>query len=435
MTFQGRFWNRTDSSRPGRGATVLLLGMAALATAGCDVTNPGPVQDEFLNLPASHEALVTGAERMLVQSMNRVAYSGAVVAREIFPGGETTGGLTARQQGGALPDDEVGDHWEFTQKARFIAEDAIRRFTTVAESYDPAVLAQAYIWAGYANRLLGENFCEVIFDGGAPEPAENALLRAEEQFTQALAIAGLTDAKRYAALAGRAQVRLLMDDWEGAVADAAGVPTDFVLVVDADGADVDSRNHIYWSNANLPYRQFTMHFTYYYDYYKQTHDPRVAWKEYPDQPVANASLAGYGQVPWSQDQKYTGVGSDYRMATGREMRLIEAEVLLRSGDWQQAMEKINGIRTAVDRDDTQTPLQPWAAASLDEAWTAYMRERGIELHLEARRLADLRRWEADNVPGDVNLPDFESKSSIFSAAPRAQCFPIPRSERDANPNA
>src|SRR5690606_10282056 len=198
--------------------------------------------------------------------------------------------------------------------------------------------------------------------GGAAEPYTAALARAEQHFTDALANAA-NDTHRWSARAGRAQVRLWLENWAGAAEDAGEVPTDFVLTVDADGADVDSRNHIYWSNANLPYRQFTMHHTYYYDYYLDTHDPRVAWREYDDFPLANASLQGYpgGQVPWSQSQKYNNVDADYRMASGREMRLIEAEVLLRAGDWEAAMDLVNGVRTAVLADDTGDPLEPWPA--------------------------------------------------------------------------
>ena len=97
------------------------------------------------------------------------------------------------------------------------------------------------------------------------------------------------------------------------------------------------------------------------------------------------------------------------------------------------MDLVNGVRVAVDRDDTSAPLDPWTATSLDEAWTAYMRERAIETHLEARRLGDLRRFEGQ-VPGDIELADFEAHSNIFAQAPRSQCFPIPESEINANPN-
>src|SRR5690606_35041784 len=39
-------------------------------------------------------------------------------------------------------------------------------------------------------------------------------------------------------------------------------------------------------------------------------------------------------------------------------------------------------------------LDPVSAGSTDDAWQLLMKERGIELWLEGRRLADLRRWAA-----------------------------------------
>lgn len=422
---EGRGWVRETGQ--------LVVVALALLVGGCEVTNPGPVQDDFLNLPDSHDALVTGAERMLVEAMNEVAYTGAVVAHEIFPGGATTGGHTPLIQGGSLIPEETNDYWNLTQRARFIGEDAVRRFTTVAESVDPNTLARAYVWAGYANRLLGENWCQVAFDGGSAEDPDVALERAEQNFTDALAVVTDGDLES-AAYAGRAQVRLLLGDWAGADSDAAMVPTDFVLTVDADGGDTDTRNNIYWGNANLPYRQFTMHFTYYYDYYTDTGDPRVAWEEDPEFPLANASLQGFGQVPWSRPLKYNSTDADYRMASGREMRLVQAEALLRNSNFVDAMPLINGIRTAVESDIDGDPLDPWTAANIDEAWTALMRERAIELHMEARRLADLERWEDGAVPGDIELADFGAQSTLFTQFPDARCFPIPESEINTNTN-
>ena len=136
------------------------------------------------------------------------------------------------------------------------------------------------------------------------------------------------------------------------------------------------------------------------------------------------------------------------------MRLIQAEAALVGGDWQDAMTIINDLRA---RYTTQTtthqaggdPLGEWTAASDVEAWTRLKRERALELFLEARTLGDQRRW-AENagplggatVPGDLELPDFEAVSEIFSDNPRGTlingqprlCFDVPNSERERNPN-
>ena len=55
-----------------RGAALLLL-----ATAACDtaVTNPGPVQDEFLADRNAATAMVNGAGRALSSGMNWIGYT------------------------------------------------------------------------------------------------------------------------------------------------------------------------------------------------------------------------------------------------------------------------------------------------------------------------------------------------------------------------
>src|SRR5919205_2681137 len=108
-------------------------------TAACDtsVSNPGPVQDEFVSgqsIYASAAALVNGAGRALGSGINWVGYTGAAVTREIHPTGSTGSfGITNRWQNGELaPDDaDLDTHWENAQRARWVAEEAVRRLVKV----------------------------------------------------------------------------------------------------------------------------------------------------------------------------------------------------------------------------------------------------------------------------------------------------------------
>src|SRR5215217_1672691 len=221
----------------------LLLVMAPIA---CDtnVSNPGPVEDEFLNDRNAAVALVNGAGRALSQGMNWVAYTGAAVTREIHPAGSTGSfGISNRWQNGELgaDDSDLDTHWEQAQRARWVAEEALRRLEAAGPPpagslQTPAAyknaLQLAYVYAGFANRLLGENMCDAVIDGSAKLPGSTFLTRAESLFTKAIAVTGGTAAtiatQATAAYAGRAQVRVDLGKWTEAVADAGQVPIAFV---------------------------------------------------------------------------------------------------------------------------------------------------------------------------------------------------------------
>ena len=68
---------------------VLVTGAACVAASGCEVTNPGPIQDEFLAQPASQQGLVNGGVLRLAELLSYGSYTNAIVGRELFPGGQT----------------------------------------------------------------------------------------------------------------------------------------------------------------------------------------------------------------------------------------------------------------------------------------------------------------------------------------------------------
>lgn len=424
MTMQ----SRTPS---GLRRALFTLGVCLPLALGCDVTNPGPVQDQFLDQPAAHAGLVNGAGRMLVQSANEIFSKGGVVAREIFPVGSTNWGFTPLIQGGHFRPDDVDLFWNNAQEARFIAEEAVSRFAEL-DNVAPEVEARASLFAGYANRVLGENMCEAVFNGGPAEPNIRYFERAEDHFTAA--INATTGATQTAAYAGRAQVRVWLEDWAGATSDAQNVGDDFLFALATDSRDQEVQNRFWWYNINLPYRVFTIWNTFFEDYYAETGDPRTPWATGRGATVGEGTLTGFGVVPWIFELKYPTGDTPFPFAKGGEMRLIEAEALLVQGRWQEAMDLINEVRTSHVSDITGEPLEPWVAQSLVEAWTYLKRERSIELWLEGRRLGDLRRWEENGTPGQVDWPDFESISPIFTAAPRSDCIPISQTELDTNDN-
>lgn len=429
------------SSRRARVIAALSLFLLGVPVA-CDtnVSNPGPVEDSFLDDRNAAAAMVNGAGRALSQAINWISYTGAAVAREIHPAGSTGSfGISNRWQYGELgaDDSDLDQHWSEAQRARWVAEEAIRRLEaagppeagslqTPAAYYN--TLQLAYVYAGFANRLLGENMCDGVIDGSEKLPNAIYLTRAESLFTKAIAMTGGTTAtmttQATAAYAGRAQVRVYLNKWTDATADAAQVPIAFVFNMSYYNIGDDAqRNRIAWAIGNSPYRAHTEWDTWYYDYNQATHDPRV--------PITVTALQGdaaidcCGKVPFYPEAKHTTSASPIRLASGREMRLIEAEAKLRGSDVDGAITSMNLVRTNANAGSSVS------ATTLDEAWRLLKRERGIELWLEARRLGDMRRWKADNTPGA--LDPLEQVGDASHLKQQDLCFPISTAERQTNP--
>jgi hypothetical protein len=451
-----------------------------LLAAGCEVVNPGPVDDEYISLPSSQEGLVNGSWERLNRVVGWAALEEALPAREIFPGGQTGNyGFAVARQAGNMGGWSASGRYNEGQQARWIGEEAIRQFekrTDVA----PNILTKAYLAAGYANRQNGDLWCHAVFDSGPLEPEGSKAYwkRAVGHFTKALTVAP-DNASKFAAYAGRAQARLQLGEYQAALDDAKQVPTDFVLYLDMDvskGGIRGQGNQVFFSNADNPYRGWTVTNTYFHKYYTDTGDPRTPWREFPNATSRNCTgrLTGYptASTPCTQQQKYKTDDDDIKIASGREMRLVEAEAMLRltPGNWQAAMTLINGVRTSVISDKTKVALTPWTATNLDEAWLYLTRERYIEMWIEGRRISDLRRWEpyireygtfaADGqtvlelpqtTPGTFDFPRYENlmtnpTNNIFTANPRGRpairgqerprelCYNISDTERANNPN-
>jgi hypothetical protein len=233
-----------------------------------------------------------------------------------------------------------------------------------------------------------------------------------------------------------------------------------------DDLDPETRNQLWFANADEPYRAYSMLFTFYggndgiiaqnsdgdplpqfRGYSMEVADPRIPVMT-TSTPFASFAVQGFGQVPFLNQFKYTDGDADVRLSSYQEMRLIEAEAALNGvgGDYTDAMTIINDLRASYGLSDLMTDFPDAALPAATNTATAMsylMRERGIELWGEGRRWGDQRRWlatadggEGQGLGGDIRLVDFESTSSLFRdpATPRSICADIPDSERDSNPN-
>jgi len=451
--------------------------VVALLLAGCDtsVTNPGLTPDEQLDKPAAWPAVVVGARRALSDAIgssagpvSQLLYWGAAVTFEINPAGSTGSyGIPTDVQAGLPTDATMNGDWTQSNVARYAAEAAVARFRRVMpDTLFPKSLfvAQAYLYAGFANRLLGENFCQSVIPVEVPNPSHYVLapgnlgshtlyfLRADTAFTNALAVftaTGKTDTQTVnfirAAHAGRAAVRADLASyglapWADATADAALVPDTAKFLAPYSAASPDQYNYLYWARANQSFRAHTEWGTFYEDYYRRTRDPRVRWDTTTkSDTLGDAAVAKFGgRVPFWPEAKYATTSAPVRLSSGWEMRLIEAEAALVGGDVATAVTKMNLRRT-----NLALPLYD-PAITLDSAWTLLKLERAIEFWLEARRIGDLRRWIANNTPGAyvdgtyrASYPGTLSPTPIetmTTPVARALCFPVGRNERETNPN-
>jgi len=451
--------------------------VALLLLAGCDtsVTNPGLTPDEQLDKPAAWPAVVVGARRALSDAIgssagpvSQLLYWGAAMTFEINPAGSTGSyGIPTDVQAGLPTDATMNGDWTQSNVARYTAEAAVARFRRVMPDTVFAkspLVAQAYLYAGFANRLLGENFCQSVIPVEVPDPAHYVLapgslgshtlyfLRADTAFTNAIAFftaTGKTDTQTVnfvlAAHAGRASVRADLASyglgpWSDATADAALVPSGFVFQAPYAAASPDQYNYLYWARANQSFRAHTEWGTFYEDYYRRTRDLRVKWDTTTkSDTLGDAAVAKFGgRVPFWPEAKYTTTSAPVRLSSGWEMRLISAEAALVSGDAATAVDSMNRRRA-----NLSLPLYD-RTVSVDSAWSLLKLERALELWLEARRIGDLRRWIANNTPGAyVDGTYRASHPGTLSPTPietmttpvaRALCFPVGRNERETNPN-
>ncbi len=401
-----------------RVARLAALALAAWLGAGCQkaITDVGATDDASLDDRGALPALVAGMDRELSRAVGLLALTGAVVTREVIGAGSQTTeyGATLSQRAGFLDPLENDDHWNLAQSARWTAEDGVRRMRDLlGEDFAGSELAaRALLDAGFANRLLGENMCSTVVDGGPSQPSSAALQRADAEFDEALDVAQRAGRLELAlaARAGRASARVDLGDWAGARADAEGVPEAFAWRARYSDRELAQYNRIQWATAGMPFRSLSVWSTAYEEYYRETGDPRTPWTTDPDHPEAEPG------VPFYIQEKYTARGDPIDLVDGREMRLIVAEARLRDGDVEGAMSIVDELRASAGVD-------PVVANDLEAAWTALERERGIELWLEGRRLGDLRRWLAEGTPG--TREDMTGRDT---------CFPIGATEIDTNPN-
>lgn len=415
----------------------------AFASCDFDVSNPGPVEDSFLNIEAAHDAIVNGAARAFSSALGtdggNFAMCGAVIAREWFPSGQTGSFACAVQEFRNQLTPDVAGVVNRGQLARWTAEQAVAR---IKESRGNrfsayALAAPVLLYSGYANRLLGEHVCETVIDGSAKQSFLVHFERAEAAFTEALAVAQASGntVHQHAALAGRASVRIWLGDWSGAAADAALVPKEFSYGAPYNTVTMNQSNSLAVATTDQVRRNFSQWNTFYGENFDTFQDPRTPYRKFPDTPfrVGLGSLpdlgdgrGAIGQVQYWQQRKHIREDGPIELSSGREMQLIIAESKLRSNDWQGALAIINEIRNVVG-------VPPRVATNEEQTWTWLKLEKLIELWLEARAVGERRRWLGDG-PDPIAPGPLPESLRMDDRMGKDRCYPLSLQELETNPN-
>lgn len=432
--------------------TVLAVCFLGFLITSCDLDVPAPelIEDIDLNVPEGIPALVNGVHGdYAMATVNTGASGGVFIASALLTDEAVHAGTWTGFRGmsdGAVRDDytEAQAWWAAPSRARWVAENAYARISGMLEEgiVDETVaypaLAEVAMMAGFANRVLGDHFDMAVIDGGPAQDVTVFYERAIESFDRALTYDDGTFAMPI--MAGKAQVLMMLGEWTDAVAYARQIPTGFVFEqVHSNNSSREQNDFAWWFNAR---NEITVWGTPFADwgYSSQLNpdgDPRVRY----DQP-ADPQTGGDDRRPFYRQLKYTSRADNIAIVKGTEMRLIEAEAELLNGNIQGMVDLINEVR-AFHAALNLPLIDPDTIETEEQAWELLMRESGLELWLEGRRLPNLRRW-ANQAPGYVPFDvvrttgpggaDTDPRLNVVESATPYLSLMVSRNEKDSNPN-
>ena len=426
--------------------TSRLFGVVAIATTlglgGCgdgelfEVQNPGRILDEDLNSVQGVNALVTGMSADLSEGYDGNAFMQARLGDEMAGSGSYF--LTGRLRRGIIDSEDADGFWGDVQRARWVAEGGLERMKGI-EGYQfegNELTAQAYLYAGLANRTFGETFCEVSFsqpyesDDGTLQPRSAAFERAVPHLQAAISNgqAAGDNTTVIAARGALASVQAWLGNWDAAMAQSNQVPTDFVFTAVYSNNSAPEENEIFQET----HQRFEM------SAFGSLSgavggpggDPRVPWTDCSTSSDCASGNGADGQTTHYRQEKYPDLGGDIPLVKGTEMRLLEAEYALTQGDLDGAMDKINEARAHYGLDPLTSNGQIGEITGDRDSmngWDILDRERHLTNWLEGRRLWDLHRWDHPFLDGGSVV--YEPEGSR-----RSSCVPVSLNECQTNPN-
>ena len=428
-----------------KGVFILLLAVGIFTACDLGVENPGQIDDTDLDTPGAITPLVNGVKgdfgyATTIPGGGGLYTSTGVLTDELVHVG-TWQPIRIASDGETINSEpENQSRWGYAARARWVAEDAIRRISEIIDDpQNSADVGTVTLYAGFSNRVKGDTFCDAVVDGGPLEEHTHFSERAVNFFTDAIEIAqNIGDAEMLtAAYGGRAQAHVMLGNWTEAIDDADMVSTDFSYdQVHSDNASREHNGVHNWTTRGDNGQQMSVWGTPFAEWgtevndeYDSEGDPRVTFEiQFNDED--EVATGGDNVRPLWYAGKYESRNSPIPIVKGTEMRFIEAEYeLVQNQDSDAAIDRINEVRAHHGLDPHDS-----SEYDMDEAWELLMKEKGVELWLEGRRIADLRRWAETpgQVPFDVVRGDDENPRNVLDV--EAMCLEVSSNEINSNPN-
>jgi starch-binding outer membrane protein, SusD/RagB family len=426
------------------GALALALGTAAACENFLTANNPGAVEAEDLNDAAYASLIGNGPVFAFQDSWDDITWWNGQLTDEII----NRNGPNPFIEEGQIDRRELYSDMTYIpafiysphQRARFLAEDAVRRLTVILGDTVGRDLrvARALAYGGYTYIGLGEMMCTTPIDRSVPKTWDEMMTAAVAKFDSAVVIANaakayygtLTPAVPNAILAadsvinfarvGAARASLDKNDKTAATTYAQLVPAGFVFNA-YYSENTTGQMHRTYNRIGTGNGVGTLGGT---PFEAMAADPRVPRATSP------SGRAGTPLSPPSYSTfNNTVVGANFaptmavRVASGLEARYIIAEA---AGSTAATLTFVNERRAA----GLQTPV-----ALTGDALMAELRDqKSRDFYLDNHRLGDLRRYKKySNVDLFPKGPyPGSTTGQIYNES--VDCWPLPTNEINDNPN-
>lgn len=283
-------------------------------------------------------------------------------------------------------------------------------------------VARAALTSGYGLVLQGEAYCEGTMRGPNNEPGflmtptellETAVNRFDIAIQRGSAASGAEAGNIVnAARVGKGRALLQLGRAGEASQAVSGVPTSFVFnvpFVDDPGNRGRLGNGVFFFSAGGSRESFVVP-----PHYREMNDPRITFFD-SGRDAQDSTLR-----LWSQT-KFDNWAASIPLASGLEARYIEVEA---NNNPAEMLAFINERRAVGEQDPIDTTNQ-------SELISALMDQRSRDFWLEAKRMGDFRRH--GNLVPNILQPGPYYKENIGDVSDQT-CWPLPFSERNANPN-